>query len=254
MAPTLRERVLGEARGLLAGGERPTVAQIAQAAGISKASFYRTFASREQLLDALELAPEPGARERILDAALELVGRQGLATLSMDDLAERSGVSRATLYRLFPGKPALFTALVSTYSPLEPVIELLRTRQDQPPEVVMPAVARTVFRTICGHGADRTGFLRALFFEVSSLAPDTEEAAREAIGKVVGALLGYVVTQMSEGRLQRAHPMVALQSFMGPIFFHVLTRAAAQRVLGVEMEGEATVTELADVWLRGMKP
>lgn len=251
---TVRERILGEARGLLAGGENATVAQISQAAGVSKASFYRTFASRDELLGALDLAPEPGARERILGGALEMVGTQGLAALSMDELAERAAVSRATLYRLFPGKPALFTALVSTYSPLEPVIEVLSTMQDQPPEVVMPEVARTVFRTICGHGADRTGFLRALFFEVSSLAPDTEEAARDAIGKVVGALMGYLVTQMSGGRLRRVHPMVALQSFMGPIFFHVMTRAAALRVLGVEIEGEAAVTELAEVWLRGMKP
>jgi hypothetical protein len=126
--------------------------------------------------------------------------------------------------------------------------------QGQPPGVVMPEVARTVFRTICGHGVDRTGFLRALFFEMSSLAPDTEQAAREAIGKLVGALLGYMAEQMSEGRLRRVHPMLALQSFIGPIFFHLMTRAAAERVLGLEMEGEAAVTELAEMWLEGMTP
>jgi hypothetical protein len=101
---------------------------------------------------------------------------------------------------------------------------------------------------------DRTGFLRALFFEMSSLAPDTEQAAREAIGKLVGALLGYMAEQMSEGRLRRVHPMLALQSFIGPIFFHLMTRAAAERVLGLEMEGEAAVTELAEMWLEGMTP
>src|SRR5579859_7010962 len=101
----VRDRILGEARGLLRGGAKPTVAQITGAAGVSRTSFYRAFGSRDALLEALAVPPEPGARERILEAAVEMVGAAGLAALSMDALAERAQVSRATLYRLFPGKP-----------------------------------------------------------------------------------------------------------------------------------------------------
>jgi len=251
---TTRERIIGEARGLLQGGKRATVEQIVRAAGVSRTSFYRAFESRDALLEALDVAPERGARQRLLDAALEMVGAHGLSALSMDDLADRAEVSRATLYRLFPGKSALFTALVSTYSPLEPVTAVLTAMGDQPPDVVMPAIARTVYQTTYGRGADRTGLLRALFFEVTGLAPDTEEAARLAIGKVVGAAMLYLTTQMSEGRLRPMHPMLALQSFVGPIVFHVITRAAMERVLGLDIEGEKAVTELADTWLRAMKP
>jgi AcrR family transcriptional regulator len=251
---TTRERILGQARGLLRGGEKATVDQIARAAGVSRTSFYRAFESRDALLEALEVAPEPGARQRLLDAGLEMVGAHGLSALSMDELADRAEVSRATLYRLFPGKSALFTALVTTYSPLEPVIEVLTSMQDQPPKLVMPAIARAVYRTIYGRGADRTGLLRALFFEVSGLGPDTEEAARQAIGKGVGAAMLYLTAQMSEGRLRPMHPMLALQSFIGPIFFHVMTRAAAERVLGLDIEGEEAMTQLAETWLRAMKP
>jgi AcrR family transcriptional regulator len=251
---TTRERILGEARDLLREGGKPTVGQIAQAAGVSRTSFYRAFESRDALLEALEVAPERGARQRILDAALEMVGARGLSALSMDELADRAEVSRATLYRLFPGKSALFTALVLAYSPLEPVIDLLTRMHDEPPALVMPEIARTVYRTIFGRGADRTGLLRTLFFEVSSLAPDTEEAAREAIGKVVGTVTMYLAAQMSEGRLRPMHPLLALQSFMGPIFFHVMTRSAAERVLGIDIEGEQAMTELAETWLRAMQP
>lgn len=254
MPTATRDRILGKARRLLRKDRQPTVGEIAQAAGISRASFYRAFDSRDALFEALDVAPEPGTKERILDAALEMVGKHGLAALSMDDLAERAQVSRATLYRLYPGKSALFTALVYSFSPLEPVIQLLEAKQDESPDVVMPEIARTVFRTICGHGADRTGLLRALLFEVSALAPDTEEATREAIGRVVGALMSYVVAQMSAGRVRRMHPMLALQAFIGPIFFHVMTRAAAEQVLGFGVDGEEAVTEFAEAWLRSMRP
>jgi AcrR family transcriptional regulator len=249
-----REKILDRARALVAGGTNPTVAQIAAAAGLSRASFYRAFESRDALLEALDVQPEPGARERILAAAFRMVGEQGLSSLSMDELASQSGVSRASLYRLFPGKGALFTALVRAYSPLEPVIALLSARGEEPPEVVMPEIARAIYRTVYAGGENRTGLLKALFFEVSSLAPDTEDAAREVIAHLVGSIAMYLATQMAAGRVRRIHPLLALQAFAGPIFFHLITRPAAERVLGIEIGGEEAVTELAEAWLRAMAP
>lgn len=249
-----RQRILSGARGLLAAGASPTVDQLARAAGVSRASFYRVFQSREELLRALDVPPEPQASERILAAALDEVGARGLAALSMDDLADRAGVSRATLYRLFPGKAAVFSALVYRYSPLQPVIAMIGAAGEQPPDVLMPKIARTVFRFVCAEGADRTGLLRAFFYEVTRLAPDTEDAAREAVGGVVGALALYIANQMAEGRLRQMHPFLALQAFVGPIFFHLMTRRAAERVLGVALDGEKAVTELAETWVRAMRP
>ena len=249
-----KDRILTTARAVVAMKKsRATVDDFVHAAGVSRASFYRAFGSRAALLDALGVAPTPAARQRILRLALDMVGAGGLSALSMDELADRAGVSRATLYRLYPGKPALFTALVHAYTPLDPVIALVNERQSEPPETVMPEVARAVYRTVVGGEEDRTGLLRALFAEVTSLAPDAEEATRDAIVGVVGALAGYVLAQMAAGRLRQMHPLLALQAFIGPIFFHLLTRKAAATVLGVEMDEEQAVTELAEAWLRAMR-
>jgi AcrR family transcriptional regulator len=230
------------------------VAQLSTAAGVSRASFYRAFESRDALLETLNVAPEPDARERVLGAAFEMVGANGLAALSMDELAERAQVSRATLYRLFPGKSSIFTSLLYAYSPLEPVTALLAAMVDEPPDVVMPEIAREVYRTVFAGGESRIGLLRTIFFEVSGLAPDTEEAARDVIGKLVGTLALYLVGQMSAGRVRAMSPLLALQSFIGPIFFHLMTRPLAERLLGLEMSGEEAVTQLAESWLRAMSP
>ncbi len=254
MPPQTRERILAGARGLLARGESPTVGQVAQAAGVSKASFYRAFDSRRALLDALEVEPEPGTKERILESAAAMVGDGSLAALSMDELAIRAGVSRATLYRVFPGKPALFTSLLLTYSPLEPVTRLVSSMRDQPPDVLVPELARTVARTVCGSGAPRIGLLRAIFLELSSLSPDSEDAARDLLASTLGSAGGYVMEQMIAGRLRRMHPLLALQSLIGPIFFHLLTRRLAEELLGLDIETEEAVVILAENWLRAMRP
>jgi AcrR family transcriptional regulator len=52
-------------------------------------------------------------RAEILDAAMELAGRQGLAALSMRDLAARVGLRQPSLYTYFASKNAIYDALFS---------------------------------------------------------------------------------------------------------------------------------------------
>jgi AcrR family transcriptional regulator len=47
------------------------------------------------------------ARQAILAAAMELLLDQGLTAMSMDDVARRAGVSKATIYRWWPSKERL---------------------------------------------------------------------------------------------------------------------------------------------------
>ena len=48
--------------------------------------------------------------ERILTAALSLIGRRGVRRLAMQEISEAAGVSRGTLYRYFPSKEDVLAA------------------------------------------------------------------------------------------------------------------------------------------------
>jgi AcrR family transcriptional regulator len=52
------------------------------------------------------------AADRILDAADELFTRQDAATVGMNEIARAAGCSRATVYRYFENRDALYTAYV----------------------------------------------------------------------------------------------------------------------------------------------
>lgn len=79
-------------------------------------------------------APGPDElTERVLDAALVLVARWGVAKTAIADVAREAGCSRATVYRAFPGgKSHLFTALgareLDAY--LRAVVEAVDTADD----------------------------------------------------------------------------------------------------------------------------
>jgi AcrR family transcriptional regulator len=55
---------------------------------------------------------EPDARERILEAAYELFSRRGVRAVGVDEVIERAGVAKATLYRHFPSKDELVLAFL----------------------------------------------------------------------------------------------------------------------------------------------
>lgn len=62
------------------------------------------------------------ADEAILAATLELAGEVGINGMSMDDLAERAGVSKTTIYRRWTSKEQLvLDALRSAMGPLDDV-------------------------------------------------------------------------------------------------------------------------------------
>ena len=72
----------------------------------------RRFRSYRLIMVTSGTASDPAAESRVLDATRRCVDRWGLAKVTIDDVAAEAGVSRATLYRLFPGgKDILFEAL-----------------------------------------------------------------------------------------------------------------------------------------------
>jgi AcrR family transcriptional regulator len=246
--PTIRRQVMSSARRMVRAGNDVSVRAIAADAGVSRATLYRHFGSRRALLSAIHHAPPPDRRDRVLEAAAEMLVHASLGELSMDALAQAAGVSRATLYRLFPGKPALFAALIERYSPFEEIVALIASRGHEPPDAVLPALARAVVRV----AMPRQGVVRALLLEATSGSPAGVAGVRPMLERGIGALSGYLVAQMDAGRLRRMHPFLALQAVMGPVAFHLLTRPVAERVIGLDVPADEAVDELMASVLAGL--
>jgi AcrR family transcriptional regulator len=245
---TPREVILAAAEEQLALDADASVDVLARAAKVSRATFYRHFRSRAELLEALDIEPDPDTRDRILSAAAVLVGRDGLRALSMDELAASAGVSRASVYRLFPGKPALFDALLEAYSPFESVMAVLAAEGHRPASDVLPLLTRTAAEA----AAPRVGIIRSLLLEVTTGSPDALAGADDRIASVIGALATYLGEEMAAGRLRPMHPVLAAQTLIGPIILHLLTRPEAEHLGALAMPLEHAVVDLTTAVLHGL--
>jgi AcrR family transcriptional regulator len=248
--PTIRRQVMSAAREVLAHDPEAPIETITSRAGVSRATFYRHFRSRAALLSSVAHEPRPDARTRILAAASEMLLRTSLSGLSMDELARAAGVSRGTLYRIFPGKAALLHGLIEAYSPFEALRAIVAGHRDDPPEVVLPLVARSVV----GAAGERLGLLRAMFYEVSSGSSTAVSGMRPVFSSTLSVLADYLAGQMALGRVRRMHPLLALQFFIGPLFFHLMTRPAVESLAPLPMPIESAIDELVAAGLAGLRP
>src|SRR6266511_502560 len=99
------------------GAKRPVVAPTSARTASAAA------ATRHAPADPPAKAPEPisrgdGARQRVLQAALEVLDEDGLPGFTMEAVARRAGASKATVYRRWPTVGALLIdAMDATFQP-----------------------------------------------------------------------------------------------------------------------------------------
>jgi len=122
--------------------------------------------------------PAPRGRPRsershraILESANEILEERGFVDLTMDEVAQRAGVSKATIYRWWPTKGTLvFEAFSATFLARQPTPNTGSLRGD------LLAALRSWIRTVKGTVTGRT--LVALIAEVQR-DPDLAEIWRE---------------------------------------------------------------------------
>jgi AcrR family transcriptional regulator len=77
-----------------------------------------TVLSKELEVEARRGRPRDEIREQaILDAAIALIAEIGYDAMSMENVASRAGVSKATIYRRWPGKARLVADAISRQHP-----------------------------------------------------------------------------------------------------------------------------------------
>ena len=107
--------------------------------------------------------------ERILEVAETLLMRQGIRSTTLDQVVERLGISKKTLYDYFPSKEALVEAVLDRFlSRIEQQIKELHAAHAADPLLAIIATANFAYHTL-------SGFNPLLFQELPRLAPTLQD-------------------------------------------------------------------------------
>jgi len=141
--------------------------------------------------------PRTARRAQLLDVALDVFVEQGYHAASMDEIAERAGVSKPVLYQHFPGKLDLYTALVSSAvdTVIEGVREALASTQDNRERV--QASMRLWYDSV----ADREKAFRLVFESDLTSDPEVRELVDRVTSESAAAIAEVIVedTGLSQG-------------------------------------------------------
>jgi AcrR family transcriptional regulator len=231
VAPPARDRILDAARELFARsptGQGVTVARVASAAGLSRATVYRHFPSRADLRVALRTssdgaadAPAATPREQILDAALAVFAERGIHATSLRDVAARAGLSLSGVHWYFKNKEELIGGIVAHVRVLPTIAQeaALATSTGAPDlKTQLTHIAEVMVTAMGGRG----GLLRLGLCE----AVHHPDVARLIVQQVAGRALPLLAQIFDEharrGTIRPGPSLVRAQAFVGMLMTRVL--------------------------------
>jgi AcrR family transcriptional regulator len=174
-------------------------------------------------------------RERILDAAAEVLRTQGFARCTTKEIAKAAGYSEPMIYKHFASKSALFLAVLHerlpSFGPL--VRELTQAPGDRPVRDRLLAIAGAAIALYL------EGFpmSASMFAEPGLLAAHREEAARLGAGphRPLAAVTDYLRAEQRRGRVPAGADCGAAASLLlGACFQYAFLRCFEQRRPGAD--------------------
>lgn len=179
-------------------------------------------------MPAAQLVAPQRKRRQVMEAAARLFMAQGYGATSMEAIAREAGVSKATLYAYFPGKDALFAAIVG---------EACERHADRRP-CCPTGTERDLAETLADLGA---GYLAFLFRDdvvaiqrvVLAEGPRFPELGRAFYDsgprRMIDWLAAWFETLQEQGRLRFGDARVAAEQFLSLLRGTLFMR----RMLGV---------------------
>ena len=161
-------------------------------------------------------------KAEILQAASDVFARKAFHEVRTDEIADKAGVGKGTLYRYFPTKDDLFYASVlAGFDEVDQVLESLRTR-DVPPSETVALLAHEVLRIFWS----RPSFNMVLHRDVRRFRVRERELNRRREG-LVRFVRETVARGEARGDFRPVDPRIAAEMFLGMVRGVILHRNAS---------------------------
>ena len=170
------------------------------------------------------------SRERIMQAAVELVDRRGFTKVTLGDIAERAGVARGLVSYYFPGKRFLLQTAMHRHMHLTLAAALRALEDEESPR----------------HSDDPDVWLATAIDAVTGLAVDQPTLMRTHLALILAPMEGVFVQDEEQRELGRLlQEVLRRRGSTDPLADHAVLRSALMGAcIGMLLPGAEAPPEL----------
>jgi AcrR family transcriptional regulator len=187
----------------------------------------------------------------ILDAALEVFAERGYAATRMDDIAQRAGVTKGTIYLYFESKDAVFRSLVqhSIGTTIEAAAANMERFEGSSSELLR-LILRTIGTFVCT--SDRVVLPKIIIAEAGNFPNLIEFYRREVVDKGLTVLQSVIARGIARGEFRGVAPAHAARLCIAPLLVAAFWRTIFARYDSTPYDLNGLIECHIDVLLHGL--
>lgn len=157
----------------------------------------------------------------ILDAAIDVFAEKGFAATRLDEVAQRAGVVKGTLYRYFATKEEMFKAVV--HQTLAAHLETVEKSSAAFDGSLVEFVPMLLGQTAARLGDSRFPAIARVVFTESRTFPDLAAVWHdELVARMLALVTGLITKAQERGEVRPGDPKLYAFSILGPMVTGVL--------------------------------
>ena len=189
-------------------------------------------------------------REAILREGLRCFAARGFSGTTTREVAAGVGITEAALYRYFPSKEALYSAIIESKIEGPPLIERLADDAVRRDDV---AVFTGLARGMLERGARDPEFMRILFFTALEAHELAAPLFASHVGQTREFVTGYVRQRIADGAFRPIDPVLGARAFLGMIRDHLIVSIVHDPAEVHRLPIEDVVSTFVELFLTGIR-
>ena len=199
------------------------------------------------------MVEEVDRRGQIVDAAFEEFSEKGFKGATIKSIARAAGLqSPALIYWYFPDKEALFREVLGSKIPVLRAVREPTGLLDQPPDRVLPTIARGYLSTFDDPAAQR--MVRLIMGEAIRRPEIAQLFGSAVIKRVLGFLKRYMARQVELGRLRPHDVRSSARAFIGMLLPQAGGKLFFPAISEDGLTDEEHIENAVNLFLEGLRP
>jgi AcrR family transcriptional regulator len=188
-------------------------------------------------------------RERILETALRLFSEKGYLGATTKEISAESGIAEVTLFRHFPSKESLFKEVLSTYTFLPTLKEILPAVEIMPYEKALAEIARRFIETL----RLRRDLVKIMHSECHLYPEKIKSMQHSFLAEMLSTLADFFASRRRKGDLKSFDELLAARLFLGMFYQYFITKEVVGLGILGNYDDDSVIDGYVKIFSRGTR-